>query len=169
METRFDFALTKPQVIEVFQKQSRKIIKIMLILALVLLLAAIVLAIAQYLIENFDTFNVAMWFLFLDIIAWAMFIVIRRSVPKNAERYFKYNSANDVVEFSYLLTEVDFVVSQPTLGNVIHFKYDTISRVNDLGGYVSVMLESNQFLPILVNEHTAPLINTLKSFAKIKK
>lgn len=169
METRFDFALTQPQVIEVFKKQARKVTKMLFVVAVILLVLGVVLALVHFLVEFAETLLFAILFLFLDIIIWTSVLTVRRSSNKNAERYFKWNSVNDVVEYSYLLTEVDFVVSQPALGNVMHFKYDMITQVIGLDGYVAVMLETNQFLPILDNENTAQLIYTLKSFAKVVK
>lgn len=169
METRFDFALTQPQVIEVFKKQARKVTKMLLVVGIIVLILALVLALVHFLVENAETLLFAILFLFVDIMVWTSVLTVRRSAAKNAERYFKWNSVNDIVEYSYLLTEIDFVVSQPALGNVMHVKYDMITQVNNLDGYVTVMLETNQFLPILDNEHTAQLIYTLKSFAKVVK
>lgn len=169
MDTHFEFSLTKPQLVEIFKKHVRKTTKIVLATAIMLLFVFAFLLLIHFTVEDAHTSDLAEWFLILDLILWVSYIIIRCSASKNAERYFKYNSVNDAVAYCFDVTDVDFVVSQPALGNVWHYKYEMISRVIDLDGYVAVMLESNQFLPILVSDHTAPLINTLKSFAKIKK
>lgn len=170
METKFNFTLTKPQVVEVFKKQSRKVSKILLIMSIAILCLTVLIASLYFFVENDDIIMDAVKiFAVVDLFSWLVFIFVRCTAPKNAETYFKYNSVNDVVEYSYEITETDFVVSQPALGNVVHFKYDAVLKVVDLGGYVAVTLATNQFLPIPATEHTAPLIATLKSLAQVKK
>lgn len=169
METSFSFTLTQSQVVDVFKRQACKVTNMLSVASIILLVLGIVLAIVHFLVDEANTFILALLFWFVGIIAWVSLSAVRRSAPKNAANYFKYNSVNDVVEYTYLLTDDDFVVSQPTLGNIMHFKYDMISQVNDLGGYVAVMLVTNQFLPIIDNEQTEQLIFTLKSYAKVVK
>lgn len=170
METKFNFSLTKPQVVEVFKKQARKATKAMMIMAIVLLCLTVLLASMYYFVELTDLlFGLVMLFGFLDLCLWFIFVIIRRSAPKNAENYYKYYAVSDVVEFCYELTDTEFVVSQPAIGNVSHYKYSMVTRVVDLGGYVAVMLTANQYLPVPATDQTAPLISTLKSLAQVKK
>lgn len=167
MNTHYEFSLTKPQIIEIFKKQSRKAAQMILIVSIVLLCLSVAFAVLHYMLEDSDnSFSLWLWFFLMDVVTWTMFAIVKRSAPKNAERYFKHNSADDVVSYCYDLTDRDFVVSQPALGNVIHFKYELLLKVNDFDYFVTVMLESNQFLPILKTDATAPLIDTLKSLCK---
>lgn len=170
METKFNFTLTKPQIVEVFKKQARRVSKPLLIMAIVVLCFVVLVASLYFFVDDGSAaIDGAIFFAIVDLFAWLIVIIVRNSALKNAENYFKYHCANEVVEYCYELTDVDVVVSQPTIGNVAHYKYAMITRVIDLGGYVAVMLVTNQYFPIPTTEHTAPLISTLKSLAQVKK
>ena len=108
-------------------------------------------------------------FLVLSLFIWLMVIIIRRAAPKNAETFIKYFSVDGVITYNYEICATEFVVSQPELGNVTHYKYDILQKVMELGDCVAVMLNTNQFLPIPVTEHTKPLIAALKAVAPARK
>lgn len=170
METKFSFSLTKPQIAEVFKKQSRNATKPLLSMAIAVLCLIVLLALMFFLLDDGSSaIYGVIFFAVVDMFAWVVVVFIRRSAPQNAENYFRFHCANDVVEYVYELTDGDVVVSQPAIGNVSHYKYAMITRVTDLGGYVAVTLATNQYLPIPATDYTAPLISALKSHAQVKK
>lgn len=140
----------------------------LLIMSIIFTVAMVVFAALYILIDSIDFFDALIVAAVLTFFMWFAFFVIRKSVPKNAETYFKYHNVDGLVEFCYELRETEFVVTQPTIGNVSHFKYEMITKVIDLGGYAVVMLAPNQFLPIIDGSDTAQLISTLKSVSANK-
>lgn len=165
--TTFSLSLTHDQLVEFCKRQARQATKALLFMAIATLCVFALFLVVHFLV--IECMGAVITFLVLSLFAWLMIIFTRRAAPKNAENMFKYYAVDGVVTYGYELCETDIVVTLPAIGNVSHYKYDMIQRVNEYGEYVVVMLANNQFLPIIANETTAQLISTLKSVAKIKK
>ena len=167
MVTNFTVSLTKSQMTAISKKQARKATNPLLVVSIISLCLFALFLVVHF--AMYECMGVVISFLVISVLGLTMVIITRLVAPKNAETVFKYYSADGVVTYGYELRETELVVTQPAIGNVTHYKYDMIQRVNEYADCVAVMLVTNQFLPILVNETTAPLISTLKSVAKIKK
>lgn len=162
METNFTVSVTKPQLTELCKRQTRKATKILFVGAITLLCVIVLLLVLRFAFgRKYPGFIEVCSF--IDLFAWVMVILIRCAAPKNAETFFKFYGVDGAVTYDYELREDEFIVTQPAIGNVSHYKYDILQKVNEHGNYVAVMLLSNQFLPIILNEHTAPLVAALKS------
>ena len=164
METKFAVSLDAAQMTVISQKQSRKATKFLLVVAILLLVLSVIAVVAHFVFERDYSAYIAV-FVCLDLIMWVMFISIRRATTKNVEVMLKYYAIDGVVTYDYEICETEFIVTLPAIGNVSHYRYDMIQRVNDYGDCVTVMLTTNQFLPIIVNDETAQLIITFKSVA----
>lgn len=136
------------------------------VMAIIFSVLLAVFLVCYVLIDKIDFLTAVVLVAFITVFEWSVCLIVRRNAPKNAEKYFKYNNVDGVVEYSYELMENEFIVSQPLIGNVSHFKYDMILSVTDVKGFVTVMLATNQFLPIILNDDTADLVYALKSHCK---
>lgn len=168
METSFTFTVDKAQITSLCKKQTAKATKMLLIAAIIMLFLCVLLVVCHFLFKR-DYAGYIVAFILLDLFDWLLIAIYRRAAPKNAENLIKYFSVDGVITYNYEICATEFVVSQPELGNVTHYKYDILQKVMEFGDCVAVMLNTNQFLPIPVTEHTAPLIATLKSLVPTVK
>lgn len=165
----YAFSLTKEQLFDCAKQYRSKAIKPSILMAVITLVMFGLLFGLSY-VEGFDYLRFgSFFFIFLGFFLVLIVIFSQRGVKSQNELFFKSCQVEGLVSYEFQLCETEFVVLQPQKGNVHHYLYEYIVRVVDLTGYTAVVLAGNQFLPILVNEHTEPLISALKSHCKTTK
>lgn len=166
----YSFSLTEEQVFDFFKKFRAKNIKLLSTMGIIMFVLSAVFFVADYFFgESYIFLALAVFMLVFAVFVIGISLAIKKALKPQSLIYFNSCQANGVIDTEFQLYETEFVVLNPVIGNVTHYKYDIISNVMDLDGFVAVVLKSNLCLPIVKNETTAPLISTLKSLSPVAK
>lgn len=164
----YTFSLTETQLFDFFKKYRAKLVRSLLFFSIALFVLAAAFLVWHILDAEADYITEIIVFACFGIIMAILCGGVKKGAKTQSSVYFKTCQVDGLVTYEYQLGEKEFTLLQPARGNVSHYYYDLIIKVTEIDGFVSVLLESNQCLPIPVTDDTRPLIDTFKSLAKQK-